>query len=406
MVLALNKALILQKATSIIGSTTQQRSIVHKYISAIGFVIIRQSQCEIRRNHPLITLQNSMHDAPLSVLEKAALERDQPHERTRILAYGVGFVAIQIGSLVLALVLASTTWFLAHDNYPGMRMVGYSLRLKHQDCDVVIYGDSSALTGLDPDIVQKIAGLKTCNISEGSTIQGVVGNFPLDVYLQNNKRPRFLLMMFTPSIYRPDKKAFEDYQPEGMIYALQYYRGVNLYRGLLRRPGWFANFAVWSGHAMIVNLLTRFSHTRSATNSVDTRAQRDGRHGIWPYPFPPETLCTRTAQHYSPESVGRHSESVAAVRKRYGVDGTQVIVNISPVPTCDTLQETYRKQSEGLHDNDFELLPISYFNEGDVHFSPEGSRYISTEAGNQILALEKKQDAQRHQSSGSGKEAQ
>ena len=83
------------------------------------------------------------------------------------------------------------------------------------------------------------------------------------------------------------------------------------------------------------------------------------------------------------------------MRRIYGVEGTTVIINMAPVPTCDTLQQTYRRKSEGLRDNAFETLPITDFNEGDVHFSPEGGRHISIEAGNQILALEEQRRTQQ-----------
>ena len=85
------------------------------------------------------------------------------------------------------------------------------------------------------------------------------------------------------------------------------------------------------------------------------------------------------------------------MRKDYGVNGTQVIVDIMPVPACDTLIDTYRKLSEGLHDNAFEVVPISFFSEGDVHPSEKGGAYISTEIAYQILALEKKGSVHQQQ---------
>jgi hypothetical protein len=303
--------------------------------------------------------------------------------------YVAGFVSAQ--ALVLLLVLASvhTRWFLRHDDYPGMWQSGYGARLKDRNCDVVLYGDSSALTGLRPDVIQQITGLKTCNISEGVTIQGVVGSgYPLDEYLANNKRPRFLLMMYTPSVFRPYLAPFSDYKPEGMIYAFEYDRTEEWYRGLLRHRQWLLDFVIWSGHAILQDGLDRFTAAGRAKVSVDTRAQREGENGVWPYPRPPETYCVRTAYHMTPAMIVRYADSVETMRRLYSVDGTQVIIDVAPVPTCDTLQQAYREKSEGLHDNAFETLPISYFNEGDVHFTPEGGRIISVEAANQILALD------------------
>ena len=308
----------------------------------------------------------------------------------RPMLYVTGFVSVQVVFLGLALFLASTPWFLTHDAYPGMYQTGYSLRLKHADCDIVIYGDSSTLTGLDPDIIQGITGLTTCNLAEGVTIQGVVGSlFPLDTYLENNKRPRYLLTMYTPSLFRPSVDRFTEYQPEGVLYLLQYDRTREMLHGLLQRRKWLVDFDLWAGRGILKDLANRYIPGVNTKVPVDTRAQRDSRHGIWSFPESPETNCVRTAYHIDPATVGRYAENIAQMRNRYSVDGTTVLVNISPVPTCDGLQQTYQDRSEGLHDNVFESLPISYFNEGDVHFSPEGSRHISVEAANQILALEK-----------------
>jgi hypothetical protein len=277
-------------------------------------------------------------------------------------------------------VVAATPWFLIHDAYPGMQQSGYSLRLKHADCDIVIYGDSSTLTGLDPDIIQKITGLKTCNLSEGVTIQGVVGSrFPLDTYLANNKRPPYLIVMYSPTFFRPYVDKFVDYQPEGVLYLLQYDRSVEMVRGLLRRPDWLVKFDLWAGRQMVKDFLNRYLPGSGAKAAADTRAQRDGRHGMWPYPLPAETECVRTAKHYDPKTFGRYADSVAEMRGLYAVHGTTVLVNISPVATCDTLQGVYRELAEGLHDNAFEALPISDFNDEDVHFSAAGSEHISIE---------------------------
>jgi len=308
--------------------------------------------------------------------------------------YGWGFAIVQFFALGTVMFLSRTQWFLTHDDYPGMYQTGYSLRLKHADCAIVIYGDSSSLTGLDPDVIQGITGLKTCNISEGTTIQDVVGSrFPLDTYLENNTRPVYLLAMYTSSIYKPYVDPYDAYQPEGMLYALQYLPNRELYRLFLRRREWFLDFDIWAGRQLISDFLSRYVPGGGHHSSIDTREQRDSRHGVWPYPLPPETTCVRTEYHLDPIGMSRYGDSVTKMRELYGVGGTTVLLNIAPVPDCDTLQQTYREKSEGLHDNRFEALPISFFNEGDVHFSSTGSRYISIEAGNQILALERQRQA-------------
>jgi len=313
-------------------------------------------------------------------------ETPQPQSWTRYALYCGGFAIIQAVWLAAALGVASTQWFFWHDNYPGLYQMGYALRLNRADCDVVVYGDSSALSGLDPAIIQKISGLRTCNISEGVTIQDVVGSdFALDTYLAHNKRPKFLLTSWSPSGFQPERRPFDSYQTEGVLFALHNQAGLTLYKALLKRPMWLVKFGVWAGNRVFNYYSDKYLFL-VPHSVVDTRSERAQRDGIWPFPLPAETHCVATKLHRDPTL--RHADSVAAFRRKYGVDGTQVIVDISPVPTCEVLQDIYRKQAEGLHDNAFEVLPIGDFNEGDVHFSAAGGRYISTEAGEQILQLE------------------
>ena len=158
---------------------------------------------------------------------------------------------------------------------------------------------------------------------------------------------------------------------------------------LLKRRKWVVDFGLWAGRLTIKNFLHRYLPGLDSESAIDTRAQRDARHGIWPYPEPQQTNCVRTLSSLEPGEATRDADSVAKMRNLYSTEGTVLILNVAPVATCDKLQDAYSTLLAGLHDNRFESLPISYFNEGDVHFSPEGSRHISVEAANQILSLEK-----------------
>jgi hypothetical protein len=143
---------------------------------------------------------------------------------------------------------------------------------------------------------------------------------------------------------------------------------------------------------VLEDLQAQLTAASRAKANMDTRTQRNSQNGVWPYPLPAEDHCVRTARHYDPASVARHADSVEAFRKAYAVGGTQVLVNIAPVPDCDTLQEAYARQSAGLHDNAFVTMPIDDFNEGDVHFTPQGGEIVSAEVARQILALEGQKD--------------
>lgn len=300
------------------------------------------------------------------------------------------FVAVQVVLLLSTFTLPRTQWFLWHNHQPGLRNFGYSQRVGRLDCQVLIYGDSSSLTGMDPAIIQARTGLKTCNVSEGVTIQRVVGSdVPLQAYLKRNAPPRVLLGTWTASGLHPDIAPFDVYTPEGAVYAMQFGERRQLMRFLMRDRKLLVKYVI----GILQNLADGAVDevTGKARRQIDARTERDARMGQWPYPLPPETRCVRTDYHISPAEIGRHEESVAAFRRKYTTPETAVIIDMSPVPTCDVSYDLYAERAAGLHDNTFDRLPIGYFNEGDVHFSAPGSRYISEQAAAQILALLRKE---------------
>ena len=317
------------------------------------------------------------------------------HHATRrtVLLYAVLFVCFQLAAVVLLLFVMLRPWFLTHDGYPGVYQAGYGMRLHHADCDVVLYGDSSALTGLDPQIIKNLTGLKTCNIAEARGVEDVVGfEFPLDAYLQSNKRPKYILMLLGPSGFQPNKKPFTDYSTEGMLYILQYDHGPEILQGLRHRPRWLLDFTFWAGQSILEyesKQLLPWTHRRY----IDTRKQRADRNGMWPYPLPPEVDCNYSKP--DPDIPVGTAEDVAAIRNRYAIDGTHVIIDVSPIASCSPYKALFQKQLAGLYDNEFVTLPMPYFNDADVHFTPIGSIYISTQAANQILALMHQGDARK-----------
>ena len=306
--------------------------------------------------------------------------------------YIAAFVAVQALVLLSTFVLPGTQWFMWHDHYPALRNFGYSQRAGRLDCQVLIYGDSSSLTGMDPAVIQARTGLKTCNVSEGVTIQEVVGSdVPLQAYLKQNDPPRFLLGTWTPSGLRPDIGAFGAYMPEGALYAMQFGERRQLLHYLGRHPKLMATYSTWVLQSLADGAVDEI--TGKARHQIDAREERDARMGQWPYPVPPETHCVRTEYHITPDQIGRYEPSVAAFRRKYTTPQTAVIIDMSPVPTCDVSYNFYAERAAGLYDNTFDRLPIADFNEGDVHFSAPGSRYISEQAAAQILALMQKQGA-------------
>lgn len=299
--------------------------------------------------------------------------------------YVAGLGLLLVAACAVALKLAEAEWFLRHDGDPGMRTIGYSRRVGSPNCEIVLWGDSSALTGLSPAVFERVTGLSACNLSESGNVQDVTGSdSALQEYLRHNRPPRFLVSMWTPSLFRPNRAPGQHFYPEGVTYALQYENDFATWRMLAGKVTWLPRYAGWVLNSVVDDTLDRAQGTES---HFDARADREQKKGWFPFPRPAETGCVRDRLHITADTIQSWGQDVAAFRRKYATPETQVLVNMSDVPVCDKLYDTYAERAKGLYDNRFERLPIRYYNEGDVHYSPEGAEYVSTQAALQVLAL-------------------
>ena len=77
--------------------------------------------------------------------------------------------------------------------------LGYATKLHDRNCQVLIYGDSGAMVGLDPAILLQRTGLSACNIAEFEGMTLVNQTLPLDIFLAHNPAPRYLIFLYAPS---------------------------------------------------------------------------------------------------------------------------------------------------------------------------------------------------------------
>ena len=313
----------------------------------------------------------------------------QPGARSSAIRYLVLVFLVPGVLICAAFAAANTDWFFYHDNYFMLRNSGYSLSLHHADCQVVLTGDSSALTGLDPQTVTKITGLSACNVAEGGTVTVVTGSFPLDAYLQQNAAPKYIVFMFTPSLFRPFH-SWTEYSSyyEGITYLLRYERNKSTYLKLMMHPRETFLFATWAANGIISDAFNRLVNSHKYDVVEDPALFRKRRNGLFTFYLPPETSCFRNGWDKK-LSVTTDPEWVDGMRHKYSVNGTRVIVNVAPVADCDDMVDVYERVLKGVHDNQLEVLPIGMFNSQDVHPTLEGAQHISTGVANQILADER-----------------
>jgi hypothetical protein len=321
-------------------------------------------------------------------------QQNLPEMHTEAQPSPLYYLALLAGLPVLlmagVLFMASTDWFFYH-SYFGLQNIGYSLSLHHADCQVVLTGDSSALTGLDPFTVTRVTGLSACNVAEGGTVTVVTGSYPLDTYLKQNAPPKYIVFMNTPSIYTPpSSSSWDGYGSynEGIVYLLRYERGMGVYKKLLGHPAQTYQFISWAVDTVVANIHSSLVNPHKYDGLEDPALRRVRQGGRFTYYSAAQTSCTRNGWDKKIK-ISVNPDWVAGLRTKYGVNGTRVLVNVAPVADCDDMKDVYVRMLQGMHDNRLEVLPIGMFNSQDVHFTAEGAEAVSTEVGKQILADEK-----------------
>jgi len=308
----------------------------------------------------------------------------------------VGIVSVlPLLGLFLTFPLARTQWFLHHNNNPSFRAVGYGAQLRHADCEIVVFGDSTAIVGVDPQIVQRATGMKACNVSEIYPVILTAGFEPLDRYLGQNRTPRYLVVMLHARHFIESKAwNIEPEVLEGIEYLLRFdvRHSVAASRSHAR---YFLGFAQWAIRAVVEDAghraweaLTRYAGNPPLPEPEDPLGERQRRNGVLTvYHRPPETRCGEGNKTEPP--VGDPAW-IAGLRRKYSTNGTTVLVNVSPIADCEELAGAYERAVEGLHDNRLERLPVGMFNDQELHLTQEGAARVSGELAEQILAIERR----------------
>lgn len=280
-----------------------------------------------------------------------------------------------------ALILFTFWWvttgsYIRHVPFPYIVDTGYGSRLQHADCDVVIDGDSTALVGVLPRIIEQRTGLKTCNIAEVAGIKLVNGMMVLDDYLAHNRRPQYLVFVFAPeNLTHPSRWAFvSDF--EGWFYRIRFHRDAAFWRRLTQDPnGTLANAELAFRDGI------EFLPKRPLPPAL--AHERDLNGGHVSEPGAPLTRCSGDTIYRTPDPAW-----LSSLRRTYGVGGTHVLIDAMPMPPCDEGLPFYRTHLAGLIDNAVDTLPIGDYNSsGRLHTNELGTAALSNRIADQLSAI-------------------
>lgn len=296
--------------------------------------------------------------------------------RRGALRYTITLVLLTTFAIPLLIVLGRSDFFLNHGASVWVRSNDAVFAMHGRDCDVLIFGDSTAMTGINPDVVERNTGLKTCNISVTNAVLAVTENLTLNRYLQQNPQPRVLLVQLSPDSFQRENRVWsQTIYAEGLLELLRHGNPAEARRTLLRHPREaiaFAGYAAgFSAFYAIKDVWFHLTHLRSDEDLITVH------NGFFTPPAPPRSSCD-PAVAVAASTRGDYPRTlVDQYRSQYASRTGVVLVNVAPIPSCDRNLAAYSSQLDGVTSNNLLPLPIGLFNDG-RHYTAVGSNVVSS----------------------------
>ena len=315
--------------------------------------------------------------------------RRQPAASRTQLRWYVAFVTLAPFAVMIgALCWMATPGYARRSKDPYFQAIGYGRQLHNAGCQVVIEGDSTAMTGVIPKIIEQRTGLKTCNIAEIAGVQVINGMASLDQFLQNNPRPQFLVFLYVPENLRPPQNWTTVARFEGVYYRERFFPVTSFLKLIVQQPEEVIGYGELGLRTGIQSLLKS-----APPDFMQMRIADEGRFRI-----SGETMvdCSTYGLMLNQPDM----PWLTHLRQTYSQGGTKVLIDATPEPPCDPSRPFYAKVlTPAVVDNGLATLPVdSYTLGGLLHVNDAGAHLLSEQLANQIAA----QIPARRSASGTG----
>lgn len=299
--------------------------------------------------------------------------------------YAAMVVLLPLLAIPAFIALGRSNFFVHHGASIWVQSNDSVFDMRGRHCDVLVYGDSTAMTGIDPDVVEDSTGFRTCNISVTNAVLAVTGNLTLDNYLAHNAAPKVLVIQLSPDDFEQENRLWHHtIYAEGLLEQLRHGSPAESRKLLLAHPHEAASFAGYAAgytaYFALKDAWFRTTHLRPDEDQVQVR------NGFFTPPAPPRTYCEAAKQVNDP-SRGNFPRMLADdFRHTYERRNSVVLVDVAPIPLCDGNLAAFTSQLKGVTSNSLQALPIEYFNDG-RHYTASGSRVVSNMIAEQVNQL-------------------
>ena len=287
--------------------------------------------------------------------------------------------------------LGSSDFFLHHGASVWVRSNDAIFSMRDRQCDVLIFGDSTAMTGIDPALVNRDTGLRTCNIAVTNAVLAVTGNLPLETFLQENARPKMLIVQLSPDDFQQRNRVWNHtVYAEGLLELLRHGTPAQSRHLLLTHPheaiafaGYAAGYTAYYG---LKDIWFRATHMRPEEDEIQVR------NGFFTPPSPARTNCEGNETQPADPSSAFAQSVTRDYQASFGGGGSVVLVDVAPIPSCDQNLAAYARELRGVTNNRLEGLPVGLFNDS-RHYTAFGSQVVSALIARQVNQAAHREDA-------------
>jgi hypothetical protein len=329
-----------------------------------------------------MSLALELHEAATHLPRAAAVGRTEQRAADPAVLYCLLVVLLPLLAIPAFIGVGKSDFFLHHGASVWVQANDAIFNMQDRNCDVLIYGDSTAMTGIDPEVVDRQTGFRTCNIAVTNAVLAVTGNLTLDHYLQQNARPKMLIVQLSPDDFQQENRVWNHtIYAEGLLELLRHGSTEAGRRVLLSHPREavaFAGYAAgFSAYYAIKDVWFHTTHLRPEEDQIQVR------NGFFTPPSPARTYCD-AAEKLTDRSSGAFPRAIASdYRNNYSDRSDIVLVDVAPIPSCDDNLAAYSSELKGVTSNSLQSLPIGLFNDG-RHYTAFGSKVVSTLVARQV----------------------
>lgn len=280
--------------------------------------------------------------------------------------------------LILAFPIMNSPFFKKYGDPESIRAQRSLFESAHRNCEVLMFGDSTAEAGLDPAIIKGITRLSTCNMATTGPTLHTLGLDPLDRYLARNPRPRYLVLQFaSPELHQIKLSAALLDHFDGVIQSIRYYGWGQSLPLFLHNPDYFFG---------ILNYVYRQGTSQMLLAAMGKRTRVDSQQpdSYIVISRPALTSCPL----YNGDSSMPDPAWIDYLRLHYSSAADHVLIEVSPTSPCNDLYSLWKGALGKSVDNELELYPNNLFVDGNFHLSREGAIRRSRELAQQILEEE------------------